>query len=239
MRERAPRSWIDSYTNSNGASLPLCRLAPGGQAGGVGPHPQSTRLRTQTGRVPPLAQLRPGTRRSPSQGRMRLVDGSPTQGRLATPAVTQTAGLRRAATPTRRNGIPDHTSCPAGEGTQLSTGGQTPGPPRLSRGQQDRGRRRAATRPRRNGDSEHTGRPVGGGSYLPLAAQSGLPACMGSPILDPWYGDSDRSTTSDRTSSTAELHDPMSDRRRPRDVRPGHVLCLLTVGTAAHQGGAG
>jgi hypothetical protein len=61
---------------------------------------------------------------------MRLVDGSPTQGRLAwlaTPAVTQVAGPRRAATPTRRNGIPDHTGCPAGEGTRLSTGSPSQG----------------------------------------------------------------------------------------------------------------
>jgi hypothetical protein len=58
---------------------------------GVGPRPQSTRLRTQTGRVPPLAQRRLGSPRSPSQGQMRLADDSPTQGRLAcpaTPAVT-------------------------------------------------------------------------------------------------------------------------------------------------------
>jgi hypothetical protein len=35
--------------------------------------------------------------------------------------------LRRAATPTRRNGMPDHTGCPAGEGARLSTGGSTKG----------------------------------------------------------------------------------------------------------------
>jgi hypothetical protein len=75
-------------SNSNLASLPLCRLAPGVQAGGVRPRSQSTRLLTQTGRVPPLAQRRLGSPRSPSQGQTRLADGSPTQGRLARLATT-------------------------------------------------------------------------------------------------------------------------------------------------------
>jgi hypothetical protein len=88
--EAVPRSRIDSYTNLNNESLPLSRLAPGDQAGGVGPHPQSTRLRAQAGRVPPPAQRRLGTRRSTSQGRTRLVTGWPTRGRRATPAVNQT-----------------------------------------------------------------------------------------------------------------------------------------------------
>jgi hypothetical protein len=54
----APRSRIDSYTSLNNESLPLSRLAPNDQAGGVGPPPQSTRLLAQTGRDPPPAQRR-------------------------------------------------------------------------------------------------------------------------------------------------------------------------------------
>jgi hypothetical protein len=78
---------------------------------------------------------------------------------------------------------------------------------------------------------------------MPPPAQPGLPACKGSPILDPWYGDSDRLTASGRTNRTAEVHGPKSDRCCPRDVRPGHIFCSkfcsLTVGKASLQGAAG
>jgi hypothetical protein len=59
----APRSRKDSYTYLNNESLSPSRLAPGDQARGVGPHPQSNRLRAQAGRAPPPVQRRLGTRR--------------------------------------------------------------------------------------------------------------------------------------------------------------------------------
>jgi hypothetical protein len=68
-------------------------------------------------RNPPVAQ--PGAdatrRRQPNPGPPCHTRGHPDR------------GLRRAATQTRRNCIPDHTGCPAGEGTRLSTGGPTQG----------------------------------------------------------------------------------------------------------------
>jgi hypothetical protein len=61
-----PRLRIDSYTSSNDESLPLCRLAPADQAGGVGPHSQSNPTASADGprpapgatatRDPPVAQ---------------------------------------------------------------------------------------------------------------------------------------------------------------------------------------
>jgi hypothetical protein len=44
----APQSQIEFYTSLNNKSLPLSRLAPGDQVGGVGPLQQSTRLLAQT-----------------------------------------------------------------------------------------------------------------------------------------------------------------------------------------------
>jgi hypothetical protein len=106
----APRSRKDSYTylKTGNGSPPFSRLrvAPGDsdqlEARGVGPHPQSTRLRAQAGRAPPPAQRRlaGGTCRSPSQPEGRTVETRHRRPNPGPPRHTrgqQDRGLRRAA----------------------------------------------------------------------------------------------------------------------------------------------
>ena len=124
---------------------------------GVGPRPQSTRLRTQTGRVPPLAQRRLGFPRSPSQGQMRLADESPNQGpprlsRNTRGHLDRGSQAGHDTDPAQR--LPGPHRWPSQGGDAALHRQPIPGPPRLDRGQRDRGRRRTATHPRRNGGSE-------------------------------------------------------------------------------------
>jgi hypothetical protein len=51
--------------------------------------------------------------------------------------------------------------------------------------------------------------------------------------------DSDHITATDRSCQTTEPSGPLSDRCSHRDVHPGHIRGVLTVGTAAHQGARG
>jgi hypothetical protein len=112
-----------------------------------------------------------------------------------------------------------------------------PGPSRLVSGQQDHGLRRTATRP---GATATRNTPVAQSEEVATRRQRPNPGSPHARTHRPAtqrHGDSDPITTTDRSCRATELRGPLSDRCRPRDVRQGHVHGLLTVGTAAHQGG--
>jgi hypothetical protein len=173
---RDPASRKDSYMYLNNESPRLSRLAPGDQARGVLPQPQSTRLLAQAGRAPPPAQRRLGTRRSPSQG---------TEGEVATrhwrPSPGQQRHARcqpdsslRLATPLPRRNLATATrTTPV---AQLERGRNSPpaAQPRAAASQPRSTRPPALAGrapPQRNGDSKHIDLPVREGSYQPTAAQ--------------------------------------------------------------------
>jgi hypothetical protein len=96
------------YVDDRQTAPPHLPLARAGRTARRGPRCKGGPATGATAtRNPPVAQ--------PGEGPPRQARGHPD------------CGLRQATPPPWRNGIPDHTGCPAGEGTQLTTGGSTQG----------------------------------------------------------------------------------------------------------------
>jgi hypothetical protein len=136
---------------------------------------------------PALGATTTRNHRSLSQGKTRLVAGSPFRGHLATPTVNQTAA---SGGPRHRPGVTASRTTPIaqpGRERDSPPAAQVAAQPIAAASQPRAIRPRAQAGrnpPRCNGDSEHTGRPVGGGSDPPSAAQPGLSARKGSLVRD-------------------------------------------------------